>query len=1226
MKEKIWIIIIGLMLLTGTLAAVPINASPATDNSMSVDKTMYISTMEDCPYYLNLTPIFGDGWADIEISNTEHLNVEVAGNKAIIGMEPNWNGAESFLMTATYYSVSPPPSNSIQSVSTYTLQVNMYVRPVNDPPYIKADAPSYYRVYGDSTTFANLYDVFGDIDSSSLTFEVSSSNSNITPYLKDSELQLTSANGYYGISTLNISASDGEYTTTYQLEVYATPDHNITLDEDNFMIAPVDDYLPAGWYKLDVVATDGIDAHYDSNMDAIVVTTKENWNGEGTVEVTGYYYSISPPDDGGICMSSQNTITLDIPAKAMPVNDPPYIKQEIKSAISFNEDTELSANLYDYFGDVDNDVLQFSATSSTPEVSVSIEDNGNITLTPQHNWDGNFYLYVSASDGEYTTEMPIPLNVAPTPDVSMKEDTEASIDLDRFFDSGWVSMTAETDNNISITIDGHIARFTPAPNWNGEENITFEATYCSGFVPYSSDAQTQPDAAPAYYRVSKTADIQVAPVNDAPVVKPCFPTYFEIQEDEVVTANLYNYFTDVDNSVLQFTAASTEGHVSFAIDSNGTISIEPEANWSGYTDIIVSAFDGELATSAVTTMAVSPSPDLVMQEDTPAVINLSDYFDPGWVSVSVTGDGEEINATVDPANGTIILDPALNWNGYTTLEIEVRYPTSFVPYGDGTLSAPGYSTVSKRADIVVEPVNDPPTQIKALPKLSTNEDTELSLNLNDYFTDVDSPLSFSIKTGNGITADFNRDRGILTIKPLPDWNGNTEIDITATDGEYSTSAEKALTVWPVNDAPEQISPLPEFQGDEDTAMTIDLNDYFVDVDSPLNFSVEPDGPLSISVNESGVATIVPSENWNGQTSLNIIVSDGEYTINAPATLNIKAVNDPPVELSPLSPLSFNEDGVAFIDLDDYFEDIDSPLSFHVTAGDGTYATVSPVNHILKVIGTPNWNGKTIIKITATDGEFSINSTESIDVLPVNDPPTVIKNIKTIKGVEDSVITLDLDDYFHDVDSPLKYSWDAPEYLNVTMDPESHVVTITPKSNWYGNTEITFTATDGSYSRTIKPTISIKNVEDAPMTVESKKVFKGRAGETLTVDLSTLFEDPDGDKLTYTVTSANGTDIPFTVDEKTHRLSIVLPEKADGTFILTVTASDGQKTASTEIYAVATPESGIGSGGTEEGVISPMSEGAVMALAIASSAALVGMLSYHTYQWRKYGNRKRELDL
>jgi|GEM_PF-5590526 len=944
MREKIGIIMIGLLLLFGTIAVVPVSASTSENTATAVDRVVSLAGQEDCVYQLNLTTVFGEGWASIDVSQTAHLEVEIYGNQANITPESDWNGEESFLMTATYYSASPPPDNSISAVETYTVQIDMYVRPVNDPPYVIADAPSYLRVYGDGITSADLYDIFGDIDNSTLTFEVSSSTPEIMTSLVEGKLQVESMAGYYGISMLNMSASDDEYTATYQMTVYATPDHNITLDEDGIMIAPVDDYLPSGWYGLEISTTPGLVAHLDSENNIVIITTDRDWNGAGTVELTGEYYSVSPP--GGDTIYESSVVTVDIPTTAMPVNDPPYTKQKISGTVTFDEDTVLTDNLYNYFGDVDGDALQFSATVSNPAVSVQVDNDGTITLEPAANWDGTFTVDISASDGEYTAEMPVSLRVAPTPDIYMNEDGIGTIYLPQYFEDGWVSMRAETDSDISVTIDGETARILPSANWNGEKNITFTATYPGGVQPYS---------APSYYTVSKVADIMVAPVNDAPFVRACFPSYVEMSEDEVVTANLYDYFGDIDSPELQFTATSTGGHVSFDMDQDGNIVIEPEANWSGYTDIIVTAFDGELATSAAATMAVSPSPDIRMDEDTEAVINVSDYFDSGWISLSISNDGDTINATVDQSTGLIHIDPALNWNGYATLEISAVYP-NYVIYGVEPTAAPGYTTVSKKADIVVEPVNDPPVQIKALPTLSTDEDEPMSLDLNDYFTDVDSPLSFDISMGPGVNALFDRNTGILTITPDENWNGNTDLRISVSDGQYDIASEKTLTVKPVNDAPVQIAPLPEFQMNEDGTMTVDLNDYFTDVDSALTFTAEPEGPFNVTVNESGIATIVPSANWNGESELNITVSDGEFSFEKTALLKVAPVNDAPIKLADIPALEFNEDGMAFVDLDNYFEDIDSSITFSVSTGPGLKATVSPVNHILRVTTEPNWNG------------------------------------------------------------------------------------------------------------------------------------------------------------------------------------------------------------------------------------------------------------------------------
>ena len=1218
MREKIGILAIGLLLLIGMVAAVPVNAATSGNVvPLAVDSVVDINSTEDTTSVVNLTEYFDSGWYNMSVSNNENFTVNISGVNAYITPLKDWNGNDSFVITAHYYSVSPPPGNTIRSDTgdiTYSVQFNMHVAAVNDPPYVKADAPVYYKAYGNCTTLYDLHMVFGDVDNYYLTYAGQDSNPGINVNVDGSKMQLSSVGDYYGVSTLTLSASDGEYTTTYQVKVYATPDYNMILDEDTTMIMPISDYLPDGWYSLDVQSTDGITADFDNDMNAVVVGTQQNWNGAGFVELTAQYYTVPQPP--GNTLRSDSELTVDVPVTVMPVNDPPYIKQSVRNIVSFNEDTKLSVNLYDYFGDVDNSVLYFTAVSTSPSVSASVDDSGILTLVPAHDWDGQFGLHLSASDGEATAYMNATLQVSPTPDIFMKEDTSDVMNLCDYFNEGWSSMSVETDGNISVSIDGDNAYFIPLANWNGEDNITFTATY-SSLQPSSSRLP------PYFYKVSKVADVRVAPVNDPPFVKSCFPSYVQMSEDGVITANLYHYFGDIDSPDLQFTASSTEGHLSFDIDQNGDITVKPEANWSGYTDMIITAFDGEFATSASTVMGISPSPDLTMKEDTPAEINLNDYFDPGWASINVTYDnGNNIDAVVDSTNGTILLNPHLNWNGYESMEITARY-TNYVIFGDSIASAPGYTTVTKKADIVVEPVNDPPVQIKALPDLSTLEDTPMTIDLNDYFYDVDSPLSYTVTTGAGVHTTFDVSTGLLTVTPCKDWNGDTSINILVSDGQYSLEDTKMLKVAPVDDPPVQVKPLPEFQMNEDGRMVIDLNDYFYDVDSPLNFSAVAGGQLDVSISDNGTATIVPSANWNGEAAINITVSDGQYSIKDMTVLDVRPVNDPPVQIAQLPELQFNEDGMAFVDLDDYFGDIDSVLSFSATAGPGLSVKISPVTHVMRVTAGLNWNGDSDIDVVASDGEFSTGQDMGVRVMAVDDAPTILKNPAVICGEEDSVIAIDLDDYFSDVDSVLTYSWNAPESLNVSMAPDSHVLTIVPRANWYGKAVITITASDGTYSKTIRPTISLKGVEDAPEILRTDNMFPGRGGQEIKVDLSSLFMDPDADALTYTVTALNGTELPYVLDQDSNTLVITPPADAQGIFGFVVTASDGLETNSTEVYAAITPSSTGGMGGTEAGVSPAMSDGAVLVVAIASSAALVGMLVYHTFQYRKYENRKRD---
>jgi len=131
-----------------------------------------------------------------------------------------------------------------------------------------------------------------------------------------------------------------------------------------------------------------------------------------------------------------------------------------------------------------------------------------------------------------------------------------------------------------------------------------------------------------------------------------------------------------------------------------------------------------------------------------------------------------------------------------------------------------------------------------------------------------------------ITIDINDE--IMTINSVDEWNGTTEVTVTAADGHgLSVNDAFLVIIDPVNDEPELIQEIPDYTVVEDTSgFEIDLTNYIIDVDEDeLDYElVYNDSHISISIT-GNILTIVPIENWHGTTSVELTASDQEYSIN-----------------------------------------------------------------------------------------------------------------------------------------------------------------------------------------------------------------------------------------------------------------------------------------------------------------------------------------------------------
>lgn len=101
----------------------------------------------------------------------------------------------------------------------------------------------------------------------------------------------------------------------------------------------------------------------------------------------------------------------------------------------------------------------------------------------------------------------------------------------------------------------------------------------------------------------------------------------------------------------------------------------------------------------------------------------------------------------------------------------------------------------------VENVNRAPEQVIDFAEVEFDEDAETRLiaDLNEYFADPDEQRLLFVVEGDDMRAVVT-EAGLLYARPLPDWNGETELFVTAHDGRGgSANGAIPVTVHSIND-------------------------------------------------------------------------------------------------------------------------------------------------------------------------------------------------------------------------------------------------------------------------------------------------------------------------------------------------------------------------------------------------------------------------------------------
>ncbi len=195
--------------------------------------------------------------------------------------------------------------------------------------------------------------------------------------------------------------------------------------------------------------------------------------------------------------------------------------------------------------------------------------------------------------------------------------------------------------------------------------------------------------------------------------------------------------------------------------------------------------------------------------------------------------------------------------------------------------------------------NDGPVALADL--AAAAEDTSVILLASDLLAndgDVDGDVLTIVSVQNAVGGSVTLDaQGNVVFTPAPDFNGPASFTYTVRDAWGATATtEVAVTVAPVNDAPQFAVPAVNVTTLEDTAVSGQAIATDVDGDAQtyaLGATVPTRG--SVTVNGNGSWVYTPSGNANGADSFTIIASDGHGGA-APITVNltITPVNDAPV--------------------------------------------------------------------------------------------------------------------------------------------------------------------------------------------------------------------------------------------------------------------------------------------------------------------------------------------
>ncbi len=843
-----------------------------------------------------------------------------------------------------------------------------------------------------------------------------------------------------------------------------------------------------------------------------------------TVE-KGKWYTLYAKDSCGNTTVKRFTLNTQQP-EISDITDVVYGTEDTELSFTFNvSDAETNAGDLSVSITADDKVL-------FPNGFTIVNNDGTCTATstPGKDQSGSSLLTITVSDGVLYTEKEVTAEISAESDspvaspdaVETNEDEAVTADVlanDTDADGDdLIILSASVPNHgaADVSSDGKTILYSPEENFNGTD--TFE------YMIEDSSHNT----------ATATVTVTVAAVNDAPsAIDDNATTNKNMSVDIDVLAN----DSDIDGDIILISEIPEVNHGTVTIGEGGLLlTYTPEENWYG-TDTFTYLVEDDKGAVATATVTVT-----VVYLDYPPVVSglLESYEVEEDQSITIefeladdVTDNQSITAQVTSSDNSIVSDEKITVDGLgdSDSEISLSITPESNQFGPVTITvrvSDGFNIAIYTFTLNVLPVNDAP--VARNDAFTFTEDytvsfTEEQLLANDVDID-DTALQFAGIVTNVQKGDLDYNSGTGTFTYTPETNLDTDVSFTylVSDGELESSntATVALHCIPVNDEP-WLTDISDQETQEDTPISgiefhigdpeTDTEQLILTMGSSAQNVVSDNKIIVSGTGEERFLTIAPNTNGNGETTISVTVSDGEYYITKSFKLTVVAVQDPPTALDDIAVVRIKESVIIPV-LDNDFDvdgdainitSVENPAHGNVTVqADGTITYVAHSSYV----------GIDTFTYTINDGNGNEATATAKVSCSDNQHPPILSSIPNQSIEEDGTTgaipfsARDLQDLSTLVMTKSSGNPDLIDESGIIINKisdSSYTVTVTPQANESGRAVITITATDSfGYTFRMDFLVIVHPVNDKPVAANDTVV----TNEDIPIQFNVLTNDSD----------------------------------------------------------------------------------------------------------------------
>jgi len=578
---------------------------------------------------------------------------------------------------------------------------------------------------------------------------------------------------------------------------------------------------------------------------------------------------------------------------------------------------------------------------------------------------------------------------------------------------------------------------------------------------------------------------------------------------------------------------------------------------------------------------VGSIPNQTISEGESTTIDASSYFrdpDGNQLSYSATSsDGS--TATVAVSGSTVTIEGVAH--GTTTITV--------------TASDPDGLRAKQHASVTVRAVNQAPVALGTIPDRIVSVGAMEDVDVSSYFSDPDGDaLSYRATSSNTGVARATASGSTVTIAGVA--RGTATITVTARDpGGLEAPQNAMVSVASVNEAPVAVGSIPAQSIDAGRQVSLRATSYFNDPDAdPLEYEAATSNDAVATATAAG-GTVVITGAAEGNAIVTVTARDpAGLTATQRANVSVGAANQWPVAEGTIPEQTVKAGATAQVDLSSYFTDPDGDnLDYAASSFSETVATVSVSAAMMTIAGVAAGNTRIAVTATDPDGLDATHRTR-ITVEPDNRAPEAVGAIPAETVTEGATGTVDVSSFFSDPDGdPLNYLVATSDANVVTATVSGNTVTITGIGDGTGT--VTVTARDPRGLEAEQELwVTVEAVNHPPETRGTIAARTVDVGGMATVNVSSYFNDPDGNTLGYRAATSDGS----VATVATSGAVVTISGVAKGAATITVAARDPGGLEATQTISVTVPNR------------SPETRGAIPAQTVGAGATATVDIASH----------------